>query len=236
MHPFINCISKINGVKIDNAKDLDVVMLMYNLLEYSKKYRKATRSLWNYYRDRPSNPLSSNSESFKYKAGIAGKTPEDNDSLTNAKIVIPLKNLINFWMALNIPLVNCEVELILTWSKSCVLADMTTRNAEGANLTIVDPSGATFKIKDKKMYVPVVTLSKENDTKLLEQLEIRFKRTIKWKKYRSKITIQPYNNNLDYLIDPIFTTLIDYLFCHLRELMQVIKETIFHIIMYRIAE
>ena len=234
--PFINCISKINGVKIDNAKDLDVVMLMYNLLEYSKKYRKATRSLWNYYRDRPSNPLSSNSESFKYKAGIAGKTPEDNDSLTNAKIVIPLKNLINFWMALNIPLVNCEVELILTWSKSCVLADMTTRNAEGANLAIVDPSGATFKIKDKKMYVPVVTLSKENDTKLLEQLEIRFKRTIKWKKYRSKITIQPYNNNLDYLIDPIFTTLIDYLFCHLRELMQVIKETIFHIIMYRIAE
>ena len=234
--PFINCISKINGVKIDNAKDLDVVMLMYNLLEYSKKYRKATRSLWNYYRDRPSNPLSSNSESFKYEAGIVGKTPEDNDSLTNAKIVIPLKNLINFWMALNIPLVNCEVELILTWSKSCVLADMTTRNAEGANLTIVDPSGATFKIKDKKMYLPVVTLSKENDTKLLEQLEIRFKRTIKWKKYRSKITIQPYNNNLDYLIDPIFTTLIDYLFCHLRELMQVIKETIFHIIMYRIAE
>ena len=63
--PFINCISKINGVKIDNAEDLDVVIPMYNLLEYSKNYRKTTGSLCNYYRDEPSNPLSFNSESFK---------------------------------------------------------------------------------------------------------------------------------------------------------------------------
>ena len=64
--PLINCISKINGVQIDNAEeDLDVVMLMYNLLEYSKNYRKTTRGLWNYYRDEPSSTLSSNSESFK---------------------------------------------------------------------------------------------------------------------------------------------------------------------------
>ena len=65
--PFINCISKINGVKIDNAEDLDVVMPMYNLLKYSKNYNKTTGSLWNYYRDEPNNPLSSNSESFKYR-------------------------------------------------------------------------------------------------------------------------------------------------------------------------
>ena len=76
--PFINCISKINGIKIDNAEDLDVVMPMYNLLEYSKNYRKTTGSLWNYYRDEPSNPLSSNSKSFKYKTNIVGKRPEDN--------------------------------------------------------------------------------------------------------------------------------------------------------------
>ena len=62
--PFINCISKINGGKIDNVEDLDVVMVMHKLLEYSKNYRKTTRSLWNYYRGKPSNPLSSNSESF----------------------------------------------------------------------------------------------------------------------------------------------------------------------------
>ena len=78
--PFINCISKINGGKIDNAEDLDVAMPMYNLLEYSKSYRKTTGSLWNYYRDEPSNPLSSDSEYFKYKTNIVGKTPENNNS------------------------------------------------------------------------------------------------------------------------------------------------------------
>ena len=72
--PFINCISKINGVKINNAEDLDVVMPMYNLLECSKNYRKTTGSLWNYYRDEPSNPFSSNSQSFKYKTSITGNT------------------------------------------------------------------------------------------------------------------------------------------------------------------
>ena len=101
--PFINCISKINVIKTDNAEDLDVVMPMCNLREYSKNCRKITGSLWNYYRDEPSNPLSSNSESFKYKTSIVGKTPEDNDSLTEAKVVIPLKHLSNFWRVLNIP-------------------------------------------------------------------------------------------------------------------------------------
>ena len=104
---------------------------MYNLLEYSKNYRKTTGSLWNYYRDEPSNPLSSNSESFKYKTNIIGKTPEDNDSLTDVKVVIPLKPLSIFWRALNIPLINCEIELILTWSNKSVLTDMTVN--VGAN-------------------------------------------------------------------------------------------------------
>ena len=58
--PFINCISKINGVKVDNAEDLDVVMPMYNLLEYSKNYRKTTGSLWNYYRDQPNSTMGAN--------------------------------------------------------------------------------------------------------------------------------------------------------------------------------
>ena len=77
-------------------------------------------------------------------------------------------------------MINCEVELILTWSKNFVLANMTV-NA-GADPVVLAPSGATFKIKDTKLYVPVVTLSKENDIKLLEQLKTRFKRTIKWNK------------------------------------------------------
>ena len=70
---------------------------------------------------------------------------------------------------------------------------------------IVAPSGATFKITDTKLYVSLVTLSKENNTKLLEQLKTGFKGTIKWNKYRSQMTIQTQNNNLNYLIDPIFT-------------------------------
>ena len=205
--PFINCISKINSIKIDNAIDLDVVMAMYNLLEYSKSYTKTTGSLWNYYRDESSNPLSTNSESFKYKKSIAGKTPQDNDSSTNAEVVIPLKYLSNFWKNLNIPLINCEVEIILTWTKNCVLADMTTRDAGNNNdpPAIVAPSGATFQITDTKLYAPVVTLSKENDIKLLEQLKTGFKRTIKWNKYRSQMTIQNNNHNLNYLIDPTLT-------------------------------
>ena len=68
--------------------------------------------MWNYYRDEPSNPLSSNSESFKYKTNIVGKTPEDNDSLTDVKVVIPLKHLSNFFRALNILLINCKIDLI----------------------------------------------------------------------------------------------------------------------------
>ena len=95
--------------------------------------------------------------------------------------------------------------MILTWSKNCVLVDMTERDAEGDNPAIVAPTGLEFKITDTKLYVPVVTLSKENDIKLLEQLKTGFKRTIKWNKYRSQMSIQPQNNNLNYLIDPTFT-------------------------------
>ena len=82
---------------------------------------------------------------------------------------------------------------------------MTRRNAQGDNPAIVAPTGLEFKITDTKLYVPVVSLSKENDIKLLEQLKSGFKRTIKWNKYRSQMTIQPQNNNLNYLIDPTFT-------------------------------
>ena len=94
-------------------------------------------------------------------------------------------------------LTNWEIELILTWSKNCALADMTLAN---------NPStGLEFKITDTKLYVPVVTLSTENEKKPLEQLKSGFKRAIKWNKYRSQMTIQSNNNNLDYLIDPTFT-------------------------------
>ena len=126
--PFINCISKINGVQIDNTKDLDVVMPMYNLLEYNKNQRKTTDSLWNYYRDEPSDPLSSNSECFRYKTSITGNTYNAGDGeagydpdkvgKNETDIVAPLKHLSDFWRTLNIAFINCEIELILNF-KSC---------------------------------------------------------------------------------------------------------------------
>ena len=92
-------------------------MPIYNLLEYSKDYRKTTERWWNYYRDEPSNPLSSNSEPFKYKASIAGSTynigaGEENYDANKAgkketDVVIPLKYLSNFWKSLNISVINC---------------------------------------------------------------------------------------------------------------------------------
>ena len=175
--------------------------------KYSKNYRKKTGSLWNYYRDEPSNPLSSNSESLKDRTGITGNTynlvagDADYDATKVGKneteVVISLKHLRNFWRTLNIPLVNCEIELILTWSKNCVLANMIP--------AITAPTALEFQITEANMHVPVVTLSKENDKHFLEQLKSGFKRTVKWNKYRSQMTIQPKNNNLDYLIDLTFT-------------------------------
>ena len=96
----------------------------------------------------------------------------------------------------------------MTWFKNCVLIDISVREANYETnprvYEIDNPENATFKIADTKLYVPVVTLSKENDIKLLKQLKLGFKKTIKWKQYRSQMTIQPENNNLIYLIDPTF--------------------------------
>ena len=115
--PFISCISKINNTLIDNAEDLDIVMPMYNLIEYSKNYSKTSGSLWNYYKDVSTDPIT-NSESSKYKTSIMGKTANDGNT-KHVKFSVPLKYLWNFWKILDMPLINCEVSLTLTWSKNC---------------------------------------------------------------------------------------------------------------------
>ena len=122
--PFTNGNSIIKCVQIDNTEHLDIVLPIHNLLECSKNYRKATGRLWNYYRDEPSNPICSNSESFKYKTSITGnicnlvhgETGYDATKVgkVETEIVVPLKHLSNFWRTLNIPLINCEKELILS--------------------------------------------------------------------------------------------------------------------------
>ena len=143
------------------------------------------------------------------------KTPDNEDDNNNivkgVKIVVPLKHLCNFWRALDMPQINCEINLILTWSENCVLTDLITHAVVPAQLDVPArsaknaPEDSTFKITDTKLYVPVVTLSTQDDNKLLEQLKTGFKRTIKRNKYRSEMTNQTKTDNLNYLIDPTFS-------------------------------
>ena len=136
-----------------------------------------------------------NSESFKYKSSITGKTSNANNGTEQGyiktkktlEIGVPLKYLSNFWRSLDMPLINCEVYLMLTWSENCVLTNITTTRDANPNADppvegrerIDAPTNAIFKITDTKLYVPVVTLSTKNDNKFLEQLKSGFKRTIK---------------------------------------------------------
>ena len=110
--PFTNCISEINTTQVDNAKDIDIVMPMYNLIEYSENYAKTTGSLWQYFRDEPNDNLA-DSESFMSKIKITGKTPND-DNEKDVEIMVPLKYLSNSWRTLEMSLINSEVNLTLT--------------------------------------------------------------------------------------------------------------------------
>ena len=172
--PFTNCISEINNTQIDNAKDIDIVMPMYNLIEYSDNYAKTTGSLWQYCKDIPARDANdviiafsdgNATDSFSFKVKITGRT--GNDGRKDVEIMVPLKYLSNFWRTLEMPLINCEVNFILTWSSSCVLIG-----------TSIPNQNAILAITDTKLYVPVVTLSTQENTKFLQQLKSGFKRVI----------------------------------------------------------
>ena len=223
--PFVSCITRINGELIEDADDLYIVMPIYNLLEYSKNYGKTIGSLYNYYRGELTNDINNNfaninvvnSEAFKYKNKISSNTynvdagTQGYDVYKNGtqevELTIPLKYLGNFWRALNIPLISCEVSLEIKWDKNCVITSLEQRQADVGPPVVRDnaPTGATLAINDCKLYVPAVTLSKDDDTKLLTNLKSGFKREIIWNKYRSQMTTEAFNNNLNILIDPTFT-------------------------------
>ena len=157
--PFISCVSKINGELAENGEDLDIVIPMYNLLEYSKNYEKTLGSLFNYYRDEPSEAEIANdngaisisirnSKSFDYKIKILG-TLAANVLEKVVTIAIPLKYLGNFWRSLDIPLINCEITLVLSWYKECVLVGRAFRGipAAAANRIKSPTSGELITIK-----------------------------------------------------------------------------------------
>ena len=117
--PFTKCISRINNTDIDNAHDIDIVMPMYNLIEYSDNYSKTSGSFWQYYKNDPNDNLT-DSESFKSKVKIIGNTPAA-DNTKDVEIIVPLKYLSNFWRTLEMPLINCEVNFILHGLKIVLL-------------------------------------------------------------------------------------------------------------------
>ena len=152
-------------------------MPMYNLIEYIEYYK-------NY-----SNVNMPQSKSIKSKMKITGKTPADGIT-KDFEIIVSLKYLSNFWRTLEMSLINCEVNLILTWSKDCVITSST--------------DVVKFALINTKLYVSVVTLSTQDHSKLLQQLKSGFKRTINWDKFQSSIKPYAQNRYLNHLVDPSF--------------------------------
>ena len=155
-------------------------MPMYNLIEYSDNYSDTSGSLWQFKRDEvPANNADltiDNSQSFKYKAALLGKTADavnnTNSSVKEAKIVVPLKYLSNFWRSLEMPLINCKVHLELNWIEGCILSSA--------------GDSVKFEITDAKLHVPIVTLSTKDSVNLTKQLNEGFKRSVYWNSYETK--------------------------------------------------
>ena len=186
--PFTKCNLEINDEHVDTAENLDITMPMYNLIEYSDNYQDSSATLYQYKRDEPpetnaiADLTTNNSSSFKYKVKLLGNPVLDgNIAKRNVKIVVPLKYLSNFFRSLEIPLINCKIKLNLTWKKECVLS--------------TDASDAVFIVNDAKMYVPVVTLSKEDNKDFIEQQNKGFQRSIYWNEYKTKEINATVDNN-----------------------------------------
>ena len=181
--PFTKYNSEINDEHVDTAENLDIVMPMYNLIEYSDNYQDSSATLYQYKRDEPpeddavADLTANNPSSLKYKIKVLGNVTEVADDAAsvrrlNVKVVVPLKYLSNFFRSLEMPLINCKIKLNLTWKKECVLST-------GAG-------EAVFIINDAKLYVPVVTLSKEDNKDFIEQQNKVFQRSIYWNEYETK--------------------------------------------------
>ena len=201
--PFTKYNLEINDEHVDTAENLDITMPMYNLIEYSDNYQDSSATLYQYKRDEPPeanaiNDLTTDtSSSFKYKVDLLGSPVLDgNIAKRSVKVVVPLKYLSNFFRSLEMPLINCKIKLNLTWKKECVLS--------------TDNGNAVFIINDTEMYVPVVTVSKEDNKDFIEQQNKGFKRSIYWNEYKTKeINENADANVFKYInLDPSFQVVI----------------------------
>ena len=175
-------------------------MPMYNLIEYSDNYSKTSGSLWQYCKDIPAvdnNNATSNftennlTDSLNFKVKMSDQTGDDGTK--NVEIIAQLKYLSNFWRTLEMPLINCEINLILTWSTNCVIVS-----------TNVAYQNATFEVTDTKLYVLAVTLLIQDNAKLLQQLRSGSKKVVMWNKYLSKPELLAQDLNLNHLVEPSF--------------------------------
>ena len=173
-------------------------MPMYNLIEYSDNYSKTPRSLWQFCKEIPTvnddiadfNGANA-TDSFNFKTKITGQN-NDNGRI-DVEIMVPLRHLSIFWRTVEMPLINCEVELILNWSANCVIISTNVANQV-----------SKFTITETNLYAPVVNLSTQDNANLLQQLRSGFKRTISWNKYLAKPELLTQNGNLNHLIEPSF--------------------------------
>ena len=177
--PFTKCNLEINDEHVDTAENLDIVMPMYNLIEYSDNYQDSSAILYQYKRDEPpeddavADLTADNSSSFKYKINLLGNSVVANNvARRNVKVVVPLKYLSKFFRSLEMPLINCKIKLNLTWKKECALS--------------TDAGEAVFIINDTELYIPVVTLSKEDNKDFIEQQDKGFQRSINWNEHKTK--------------------------------------------------
>ena len=154
---FTDCLTEINDTQIDNLKDLDVVMLMYNLIAYSDNYSRTIARLWQYHKDKARNSIT-DSYSFKLKSILVANT--DEHGVINLEIAVSLKYLSNFWRTIEMCLINCEINLIVTWPANYVVSELNRR--------------VTFAIADIKLYVSAATLSTNDTVKLLQQIKAGF--------------------------------------------------------------
>ena len=164
---------------VDEVDHIYIAIVIYNLIEYNDNYSDTSGSLWQFKRDEvPANNADltiNNSQSFKYKAALLGKTANHNDGksfVKDAKIVVPLKYLSNFWRSLEMPLINCKVYLELNWIEDCILSSA--------------GDSAKFAITDAKLHVPIVTLSTKDSANLTKQLSKGFKRSVHWNSYETR--------------------------------------------------
>ena len=175
----LKIVEQINGTFVDYANFINIAML----IEYSDNYSDTSGSLWCFKRDEVANNANvannDNAPSFKYKANLIGDTEADGTK-QRIKVAVLLKYLSNFWRSLEIPLINCKVEISLNWIENCVL----TTAEVGANADTTGVNSATFKITDVKLYLPVVTLSVGDNLKLTKQSDKGFKRSAYWKEYK----------------------------------------------------